>query len=87
VGIELLFGWKCRSRVPLSFPSKICNIEWGNVEESKELKLINGGAQKDMKVVPSQGGRRLFIWAPKVTVMHSHEQSRQSGQSLGYYLG
>jgi hypothetical protein len=27
-GNELLYGWKCRSRVPLSFPSKIYKIEW-----------------------------------------------------------
>jgi hypothetical protein len=24
------------------------------------------GAQRDVKLVPSQGGRRLFIWAPKI---------------------
>jgi hypothetical protein len=32
-----------------------------NVEESRELKLNNGRAQRDVKIVPFQGGRRLFI--------------------------
>jgi hypothetical protein len=39
---QTFFRWKNRSLVDLSSPSKICKIEWRDVEESKAYE--HGGA-------------------------------------------
>ena len=42
--------WKCRSRSPLSFPSRICKNHWREREEWQALLMENNGGERVRRV-------------------------------------
>ena len=58
--------WKCRSRSPLSNPSKICNNHGRKWERGKLCKVNNGGGERKQLAGQSwlAGGRWRGIYTP-----------------------
>ena len=57
--------WDCRSRSPLSFPSRICKNHGRDWEESKLKKVNNEGENLQGRLGNHWGRRAPFIGPPK----------------------
>ena len=60
--------WKCRSRSPLSNPSKICQNHGRKWERGKLCKVNNGGGEREKRAgqsLGSLGKKGLFIGLPE----------------------
>ena len=68
--------WKCRSRSPLSNPSKICKNHGRNQERGKLFKVNNGGREREKRAgekLGSLGKKGAFYRSPRnraVAVRH-----------------